>query len=429
MTETLEEPIYEGWLFPEPDSKHEDVILDFNYENYKLSVLWGSVSSGKTVSSCQAWAGLVKGTPKHYPLAMIGKTELTLEANVIDPLMDFLGEDDCYKRGNVAWIYGHKVRLYGANDAKSRSKIQGKSLHAWYGDEVTTWPEDFFMMALSRLRVGKAKAIMTMNPEGPYHYFHTQIIERADQPEIRAKLYHFTMDDNHHLPQDYKDWISSMYKPGTVWHRRWILGEWAMAEGAIYDFFAPDPKYGYVVLEVPTAFDRYHVGIDYAESSVNVMLLLGRSEGIWYVLREVYWDAKKQGRQKTNTEYSQDFWKLVEDKRVRTDCDPGGGGAGLINQLRRDYMGKGYIINQAMNAVVPGIQAVTQLMTAGKLKIHISCKNTIQELSNYVWDSKAQEKGEDKPLKVNDHCCDALRYAVMRATAGTAIVRAKPAGM
>jgi phage terminase large subunit len=67
-------------------------------------------------------------------------------------------------------------------------------------------------------------------------------------------------------------------------------------------------------------------------------------------------------------------------------------------------------------------------MTAGKLKIHISCKNTIQELSNYVWDAKAQEKGEDKPLKVNDHCCDALRYAIMRITMGIAKVGPKPAG-
>lgn len=427
MTETQEEPIYDGWLFPEPDTKHEDVILDFNYEDYKLYALWGSVSSGKTVSSSQAWVGLVKRTPKTYPLAMIGKTELTLEANVIDPLTDFLGSDDCYKRGNVAWIYGHKVRLYGANDAKSRSKIQGKSLHAWYGDEVATWPEDFFQMAINRLRVGKAKAIMTMNPEGPYHWFHKRIIERADEPAIKAKLYHFTMEDNPHLPPGYKEWTEALYIPGSVWHKRWILGQWAAAEGSIYYFFDPDPKSGYVTNEIPTDCDRYQIGIDYAESSVNVMLLLGRSSGIWYVLREMYWDAKK-GHQKTNSEYSKDFGQLIEGKRVRTDCDPGGGGAGLINQLRRDWMSRGYVINAAMNPVVPGIQSVIGLMTSGRLKIHSSCKNTIQELSNYVWDSKAQEKGEDKPLKVNDHCCDALRYAVMRVTMGTAMSSPKPAG-
>ena len=33
-------------------------------------------------------------------------------------------------------------------------------------------------------------------------------------------------------------------------------------------------------------------------------------------------------------------------------------------------------------------------------------------LSGYVWDPKAQEKGEDAPLKQADHAPDALRYGV-----------------
>jgi len=31
-------------------------------------------------------------------------------------------------------------------------------------------------------------------------------------------------------------------------------------------------------------------------------------------------------------------------------------------------------------------------------------------MSNYVWDTKAQERGEDKPVKESDHGPDALRY-------------------
>jgi len=34
------------------------------------------------------------------------------------------------------------------------------------------------------------------------------------------------------------------------------------------------------------------------------------------------------------------------------------------------------------------------------------------EYTNYVWDSKASEKGDDKPIKKNDHACDAQRYAL-----------------
>ena len=47
----------------------------------------------------------------------------------------------------------------------------------------------------------------------------------------------------------------------------------------------------------------------------------------------------------------------------------------------------------------------------------------IEEFGGYVWDAKAQEHGEDKPLKVNDHCMDALRY-VLHSIFGRGTVRA-----
>ena len=39
-----------------------------------------------------------------------------------------------------------------------------------------------------------------------------------------------------------------------------------------------------------------------------------------------------------------------------------------------------------------------------------SCENTIREFSSYVWDEKAMERGEDKPVKQQDHAMDAIRY-------------------
>ena len=36
--------------------------------------------------------------------------------------------------------------------------------------------------------------------------------------------------------------------------------------------------------------------------------------------------------------------------------------------------------------------------------------NLIRELGLYVWDDKASLRGDEKPLKVNDHAMDAMRY-------------------
>jgi PBSX family phage terminase large subunit len=411
----MENELYEGWLFPDEGSKHDEVILDFLYSDSKLFPLWGSVSSGKTVTSSQAWALLIRQTPKQYPLAMIGKTELTLEANVLDPLTDFLGSDDCYKSGNVAWIYGRKVRLYGANDAKSRSKIQGKSLYAWYGDEVTTWPEDFFMMALSRLRVGKAKAIMTMNPESKFHWFHKQVIERADNPAIKAKLYHFTMADNPHLPDDYKAWISSLYVPGTVWYKRWIQGEWAAASGAIYPFLTDDPKDGYVIDTLPSDFNRYIVAMDYGQQHYTAMGLAGFSPSMnrWVLFKEHYTSNK------TNGEYSKEFGKEILsycDKIApeAVDVDSGGGGLSLLEELRADYpeLDSRAIINHAIKVDVDAeIQKLAKALFNHEISIYRpGCPQVVEEMMNYVWDEKAKGRGKDEPVKRNDDGCDMMRY-------------------
>lgn len=36
----------------------------------------------------------------------------------------------------------------------------------------------------------------------------------------------------------------------------------------------------------------------------------------------------------------------------------------------------------------------------------------LKEFASYIWDEKALERGEDKPVKQHDHSCDAVRYFV-----------------
>ncbi len=47
--------------------------------------------------------------------------------------------------------------------------------------------------------------------------------------------------------------------------------------------------------------------------------------------------------------------------------------------------------------------------------IQKGCTTLREHLQSYAWDSKAADRGEDKPVKKNDHILDALRYAVCSA--------------
>jgi len=117
-------------------------------------------------------------------------------------------------------------------------------------------------------------------------------------------------------------------------------------------------------------------------------------------------------------------WKGKPIRPKSIDVDPSA--KHLIDQLRKDF--PGVVIYPARNAVLDGIQIVSQALSSSSFKIFIGCKKTIEEFLNYVWDVKAQEKGDDKPVKKNDHACDETRYWAMRVFYGLAKVGPKPTG-
>ena len=78
------------------------------------------------------------------------------------------------------------------------------------------------------------------------------------------------------------------------------------------------------------------------------------------------------------------------------------------NELAR----RGLCIQDADNNVLDGIREVSTELSLNKIQIDPSCTNCIREFSGYVWDTKAGERGEDKPLKQNDHSMDVLRYFI-----------------
>jgi phage terminase large subunit len=126
-----------------------------------------------------------------------------------------------------------------------------------------------------------------------------------------------------------------------------------------------------------------------------------------WVEKEYYWDPKKKGRQKINSEFAEDVQQLLEPYSIKTIyIDPSAEAFQL--ELRR----KGMHVVHANNDVENGIQLTTNEMKKGNLFILSECTNTIREIEGYVWDSKAADRGWDEPLKKDDHSVDALRYAL-----------------
>lgn len=385
--------------------RQAELISDFKHDRLRrINILDGSVRSGKTYSSLVLWAFWIATRPEGGTYLMVGRTLTTLKRNCLDPLQTLLGLDNmsfsiASKRGK---ILGRRIELEGANDAQAEGKIRGITLDGAYVDEITLIQRDFFAMLLSRLSTHGAKLFGTTNPDSPRHWLKTEYL---DNPDIDLYRKQFLLDDNTTLPPEYIENLKHEYT--GVFYRRFILGEWVAAEGAIYPMF---DKRVHVSDAVPE-FRATWIAADYGHTNPTAFLRLasGKDGRVW-VIDEYYHQASKTGT-KSPKQYADDmvaFAKRYSRPPESVIIDPAA--EGFILQLRED---SNLRIRAAHNAVLPGIQLVSSAIDAGVLMIHPRCQHLIEEIQGYSWDSKAQERGEDKPVKTNDHACDALRYGLM----------------
>ncbi len=339
-------------------------------------------------------------------LVIVGRTNDTIKRNIIDEILNFPGIRAYYYPGKrELHVEGRLVYCIGANDERAEGKIRGPTFSGAYVDEATLIPESFFKMLLSRLTKDGSYLIATTNPDSPYHWLKRDYIDRMDKLDLN--VFNFKMDDNPSLSENY---IENLKKEYTgLWYKRFIEGEWCLAEGTVYSFFDESI---HVLNEAPSYAKYYICGIDYGTTNPTAFVLLGFNDDVQpciWVEKEYYFDSRKEGYQKTDAEYASDFMDFMSDYPIKAVyLDPSA--ASFRLELRRRV--PGICLKDAKNEVADGIRVVSLRLATGDLKVCKRCKNLIQEFQSYVWDSKKSERGIDEPKKENDHGLDALRYAI-----------------
>ncbi|MDN6399762.1 MAG: PBSX family phage terminase large subunit [Brachybacterium sp.] len=373
----------------------------------------GSIRSGKTIASLIRWAQYTRTAP-HGHLAIFSWTLTTIQRNILDPLVNLHPGIVQHTRGsNVAWIMGREVQLVGFSDKRSEAVIRGLTLAGAYVDEATLMPEGTFVQLLGRLSVPGAQLFWTTNPDSQSHWMRRRYLARLrDLPDWR--VFHFTMPDNPSLSQDY---IESKRREFTgLWYRRFILGEWVSAEGAIYDAWDPDV---HVIpwAETPPLRRLLGVGLDYGTTNASSAVLLGLTEdGTLVLVDEWRHDPATAGRRLTDGQVSRELRAWLEQEHVpgQPDLKPewvfvDPAAASLKVQLQQDGERR---VTDADNSVAYGIRTTASLLAMGALVVTDRCTGVIDEAPSYAWDPKATDRGEDKPLKVADHSLDAARYVI-----------------
>lgn len=394
-------------------------ILAIDEAKFRINLLEGAVRSGKSIAADFAWFNFIRNSPPSGHLVMMGRTIDTINRNVISVMKDpaifgELARSVQYTPGsNTATILGRTIDVLGANDVQSEAKVRGMTVAGTLIDEVTVLPKITFQQLVARMSVTGAKLFGTTNPDSPHHWLKKEWIDRGDRDQ---RVFHFELDDNPFLDPAFVAYLKRQYT--GLWYRRFILGQWVMAEGAIYDQW--DPR-RHVVSRVPRIADWLCVAVDYGTTNPFHALLIGLGvDNRLYVVAEYRYDSKRHRRQLADSEYSGQLRQWMRQIPIPGSTTRGVKPRYLVidpsaTSFRVQLHQDGETSWPADNSVLDGIRLVSTLLSAQprpKLLVHKSCKALIEELPAYSWDEKAQLKGEDKPVKVADHGCDALRYGL-----------------
>ena len=357
------------WMFT-PKTKR--ILANLIHGTAKINILEGAVRSGKTILAIIAFVFFIKYGPPG-DLIIAGKTERTVKRNVLLVIRK---------------IVGKKNFSYNSSSGEAY--------------------------------------ILTTNPEGPKHYIKTDYLDRAKR-DTAIYAEHFDLEDNPALPPDYVAFMKRLWPAGSLFYQRFILGLWVMAEGVVYDMWQEllhklEQSKELSQLEP----DYLALAVDYGTQNPFAGLLVkcwnhprkfDPFKNMQAMLeRTYYYDGRAKQKQKTDGEYAKDLLEFIgkdihQLKYIIVDPSAASFKIELKNLLKKEKIFHVNVID-AKNDVLDGIRTVSRMLVSGALKIGPDKSNEplITEFNAYSWDEKAASKGEDKPIKENDHALDALRY-------------------
>lgn len=364
----------------------------------------GAIRSGKTLCMSLSYVLWAMTTFNNQNFGMAGKTIGSFRRNVLFWLKLMLKSRGYsvsdHRADNLVIVTKGDISNYfyvfGGKDERSQDLIQGITLASMFFDEVALMPESFVNQATGRCSVTGSKYWFNCNPASPRHWFKTGWIDKLEEKNL--VYLHFTMDDNLSLDENIKKRYRAMYV--GVFFKRYILGQWCMADGLVYDMFDEDKH----VLKGEVPYVRTHiVSVDYG--TVNPF-----SAGLWSFdgsrairEKEIYYNGREEHKRMDDESYYEMMREMIGDAEVEyIIVDPSA--ASFIETIKKHGE---FIVKGANNDVLDGIRIVTTFLNSGRILIHESCKNSIEEFGMYSWD---EESGEDKVIKENDHAMDDIRY-------------------
>lgn len=397
----------------------------------RINILEGSVRSGKTWITLVVWALWVATMPQDAQYLMVAKTITSLKRNCLDLLQSLVGEKNFrYSTSSKEGVlFGHRIYLEGVNDVRAEGKIRGMTLQGAYCDELTLFTEDFFTMLLSRLSMPGAKLFGSTNPDNPGHWLNVKYLQRGAELDLYQRK--FLIDDNPYLDPAYIENLKREYT--GVFYKRFILGEWVVADGLCYEQFANNPEkwlrdavWGSEEEQKKTPMDFISVGVDFGgvtSKTTFVATAFHKNFSGIGVIKNYCLDGAKGtvDADRLNNEFVRFVRELQTEYKapvryVFADCAE----QYLITGMRKAVKDAGLPVqvgDSEKGRIIDRIICTNTLLNTDRLYILRSCNQVINALRAAMWDKKAAEKGIEQRLDdftTDIDTCDAFEYSFSR---------------
>ena len=400
----------------------------------RMCVAEGAIRSGKTIDHCIIAAAYLEETPDKFHLASgstIGNAKLNI--GVCNGFgLEALFRGRCrwgkFKDNEALFVQtrtGEKVIVFaGGAKADAYKRILGNSYGLWIATEINEHYDcadsrSSFVKVASGRQIAAAQpfTLWDLNPCNPKAPIYEDYIDKYRRDGLAGGyLYeHFTIKDNATITPERLAEIESRYDTSTVWYRRDILGERAVAEGLIYQLFADRPD-RFIIHDFPR-INHATIGVDFGGgTSAHAFCCLGHSGNRIVVLDE-YRETEALNPNKLETDFV-DFVRRCQMRWLVTDVWCDSAEQTLINGLRTAAAKYGLPVNIGNALKKPindRIRALCMLMGVDRFAIHDGCKWTIDALKSAIWDAK--KLTEDVRLDngtTNIDSLDALEYAFER---------------
>ena len=388
--------------------KQRQVLTWWRQNRWQAIICDGAVRSGKTFCMGLSFFLWAQSCFDGRQFALCGKTVGALRRNLLTELVPCLRRIGMIVRENrsansLTVEFGgqrNQFLLFGGKDESSAALIQGSTLAGLLLDEAALMPRSFVEQAVARCSVPGQQAVVQLQPGGAG----ALVLQGVDSRRRRAGGRCGCTLPWRIIPACRRRSGSGM--SGCiqgVFYRRFVLGEWAAAQGLVYDFFDP-ARDAAPVPEGPSSRWRVSVRLRDGESAVHGAVgVNGTAFGTGW-RRSITIPAGRDGRKPTRSTRML-LERLAAGREIqRVIVDPSA--ASFIETLRQ----RGWRVKKANNDVADGIRVTADLLRQRRIVLCDTCRDCLREMALYCWDEKA---GKDAAEKEHDHAMDEMRYFAM----------------